>query len=169
VAIQRQRTYTDSEVDQIIRASERRPGHGGGPTGHVGQRHVLITNVALAARADAFDTDMPVACAFASTSAAVRAVTEALNSTQGQAALHHLDNTFPTGIRVCLEARVAPFVARYSSGMDIVRTASLSSVFVLLERIEEQTYHGLHVQTAFPILSFRRGGPAWRDNTNVWH
>jgi len=54
-------------VDRISRASERRPGRGRGPTGHVGERHVLISNLELAARADAFDTDMPLACAFAGT------------------------------------------------------------------------------------------------------
>jgi hypothetical protein len=169
VAIQRQRAYNTAEVDRIIRASERRPGRGGGPTGHAGQRHVLLTNLELAARADTFDTDLPLACAFAGTPEAVRAVTEALNSAEGQAALKHLDDTYPTGIRVRLEAQVSPLVVRYSSGADLVRTASVSSVLVLLERIEEDAYHGLHVHTAFPILFYRRGRPAWLDSRGVWH
>jgi hypothetical protein len=169
MAIQRQRSYHEFEVDQIIRASERRPSYGGGPVGHVGQRHVLITNLELAARADTFDTDLPLACAFASTPEALRAVTEALNSTEGRAALQYLDDTYPTGIRVRLEARVSPLIVRYSSGMEVVRTASVSSVLVLLERIEEEAYYGLHIHTAFPILFFRRGRPAWLDSRNQWH
>jgi len=96
-------------------------------------------------------------------------VTEALNSPEGQAALQHLDDTYPTGIRVRLEARVSSLIVRYSSGLDIVRTVSVSSVLVLLERIEEEAYHGLHIHTAFPILFFRRGRPAWLDSRNVWH
>ena len=130
---------------------------------------MLLSNLELAARTAAFDTEMPVACAFAGTPDAVRAVTEALNSAEGQAALQHLDDTYPTGIRVRLEARVLPLVARYSSGAGVVRTASVSGVLVLLERIEEAAYHGLHVHTAFPILSFRRGRPAWLDSRTVWH
>jgi hypothetical protein len=130
---------------------------------------VLLSNLDLAARADTLVTDMPVACAFAGTPEAVRAVTEALNSPEGQAALQHLDDTYPTGIRVRLEAEVSPLIVRYSSGMDIVRTATVSSVLVLLERIEEEAYHGLHIHTAFPILSFRRGRPAWLDSSNEWH
>jgi hypothetical protein len=169
MAISRQRIYTDVEVNQIIRASERRPGHGGGPTGHAGERHVLISNVELAARGDTFATDMPLACAFAGTPQAVRAATESLNSAEGQAALQHLDENYPTGIRVRLEAQVTPLVARYSSGMNIVRTATVSNVLVILERIEEPAYYGLHIHTAFPILSFRRGRPAWLDSRNVWH
>jgi hypothetical protein len=135
----------------------------------VGERHVLISNLELASRADSFDTDMPLACAFPGTPVAVRAVTEALNSAQGQDALGYLDATYPTGIRVRLEARVTPLVARYSPGMDIVRTALVPSVLILLERIEEPAYYGLHIHTAFPILFFRRGGPAWLDSNSVWH
>jgi hypothetical protein len=130
---------------------------------------VLISNIELAARADSFVTDIPVACAFAGTPAAIRAVTEALNSNVGQAALHYLDENYPTGIRVRLEARVTPLVARYSSGMEIVRTATVLSVLGLLERIEDPANYGLHIQTAFPILFFRRGGPAWLDSRGVWH
>jgi hypothetical protein len=169
MAIQRRRTYLPAEVDPIIRASERRPGRGSGPTGHVGQRHVLLSNLDLSARGDTFAKDMPIACAFANTPDAVRAVTEALNSTEGQAALQHLDDTAVTGIRVQLEAQVAPVVARYSPGMNIVRTAAVPSVFVLLERIEEEAYHGLHIHTAYPILFFRQGRPAWQDSKKVWH
>jgi hypothetical protein len=161
--------YTDAEVNQVIRASERRPGRGRGPTGHVGERHVLITNVELANRADGFDTDTPLACAFVGTPEAVQAVTEALNSAEGQAALQHLDQNYPTGIRVRLEARVTPLTVRYSSGMEIVRKVAVPSVLVLLERIEDPNYFGLHIHTAFPILFFRRGAPAWLDSRNVWH
>jgi hypothetical protein len=106
MAIQRRRRYTESEVDRIIRASERRPSRTG-PTGHAGQRHVLLSNLELAARADRFGTDVLLACAFAGTPEAVRAVTEALNSTEGRDALQHLDETYPTGIRVRPEARPA--------------------------------------------------------------
>jgi hypothetical protein len=139
---------------------------------------VLLSNPELAARTAAFDHDMPVACAFAGTPEAVQAVTEALNSTEGQAALQHLDDNYPRRhpdedywipVRVRLEAAVSPLVVRYSSGMDIVRTATVSSVLVLLERIDEVAYHGLHIHTAFPILSFRRGRPAWLDSRNQWH
>ncbi len=158
--IQRQRTYTTSDVDSIVRASERRPGRFVGPTGHTGEKHVLLTNAELAARADAFVTDTPLACAFAGTPEAIAAVTEALNSPEGQAALRFLDDNYPTGIRVRLEAQVAPLIARYSSGMDIVRTVAVTSVLVLLSRIEEEAYYVLHIHTAFPILNFRRGGPA---------
>jgi hypothetical protein len=169
MAIQRRRNYAETEVDRIIRASEERLSRRGGQTGHVGERHVLITNVELAARGDAFDTDTPIACAFFGTPEAVRAVTEALNSPEGQAALQHLDDNYPTGIRVRLEAQVTPVGVRYSSGMDIVRKAAVPSVLVLLERIEEEAYHGLHIHTAFPILAFRRGRPAWLDSRNQWH
>ena len=169
MALQRQRTYPAIEVAGILRASERRPARGGRPTGHTGRRHVLLTNLELADRAAAFATDTPVACAFAGTPEAVRAVTEALNSAEGQAALKHLDDTYPTGVRVCVEARVTPLVARYSPGMDIVRTAPVSGVCVLVERIEDAAYHGLHVQTAYPVLAFRRGRPAWQDSRKAWH
>lgn len=168
MAIQRRRVYTTDEVDRIIRASERRPSRNG-VLGHTGGRHVLITNVELADRADGFDTDMPLACAFSGTPEAVRAVTEALNSAEGQAALQFLDDNYPTGIRVRLEAAVTPFVARYSGGMAIVRTATVPSVLVLLERTEEPAYHGLHIHTAFPILTFRRGRAAWLDSRGGWH
>lgn len=169
MAIQRQRIYIEVEVDQIIRASEARPSHKSGETGHSGRKHVLITNLGLAARADDFRTNMPVACAFAGTPEAVKAVTEALNSPEGQAALQHLDETFPTGIRVRLEAQVQPFTARYSSGMDTVRTASLTSVRIILERIEDAACQGIHIQTAFPILWFDQGRPAWQDSRKAWH
>lgn len=130
---------------------------------------MLLTNAELAARADGFTTDIPLACAFAGTPEAVAAVTEGLNSPEGQAALHFLDDNYPTGIRVRLEAQVAPLIARYSSGMNIVRTVTVPSVLVLLERIEEAAYHGLHIHTAFPILYFRRGRPAWLDSNSTWH
>lgn len=170
--IQRKRIYTDFEVDGMVRASERRlsqASHARDKTGHTGELHVLITNVELADRAQGFKKDMPLACAFAGTPEAIRAVTEALNSTEGQAALQYLDDNYPTGIRACLEATVSTLVVRYSSGMDVVRKTSVTNVLVLLERIEEQVYHGLHVHTAYPILYFRRGRPAWMDNNKQWH
>lgn len=169
--IGRLRTYNEAEVESVLRASERRRGRGRGPRGHAGELHVLLSNAALADRAEGFDnTDTPIACAFVGTPEAVRAVAEALNSAEGQAALQHLDDNYPTGIRVRLEAQVAtPVVARYSSGAEIVRLATVTSVLVLLERIEEEPYFGLHIHTAFPILSFRRGGAAWLDSRNVWH
>jgi hypothetical protein len=167
--IGRVRTYTEAEVESILRASERRRGRGRGPRGHTGELHVLLSNADLADRAEGFETDVPIACAFTGTPEAVRAVTEALNSAEGQAALQHLDDNYPTGIRVRLEAEVPPFTARYSSGAETVRLATATAVRVVLERVEEETYFGLHIQTAFPILSFRRGGAAWLDSRNVWH
>src|SRR5689334_9449280 len=122
--IQRQRIYTLAEVNSIVRASERRPStQGAGITGHTGQRHVLITNLDLAARGDDFYQDprrtIPLVCAFTGTPEALRAVTEALNSPLGQAALLHLDDVGRTGARVGIEAQVAPVQVRYSSGMDV--------------------------------------------------
>jgi hypothetical protein len=174
LAIQRQRIYSQPEVDQIIRASERRASmQGAGNTGHVGKQHVLITNADLIARGDDFyrggRTDTPLACAFASTPEAARAVTEALNSPEGQAALQYLDDNYPTGIRVRIEAGVAPVQVRYSSGQDIKRVATAPSVLVLVERSEEAGTHGIHIHTAYPIISFRQGRPAWLDSGNVWH
>jgi hypothetical protein len=174
MTIQRRRIYSTAEVDRIVRASETRPSRqGAGPTGHTGQRHVLITNEELIDRGDAFNqnpnVDLPLACAFSGTPEAVRAVTEALNSPQGQAALQHLDENYPTGIRVRIEAGVPPLVARYSSGFGIKRTAVVTSVLVLAERIEEEAYDGLHIHTAFPVLAFRRGQPAWLDSRGQWH
>jgi hypothetical protein len=169
MAIQRRRTYTPVEVDRILRASEVRASRKSEATGHTGQRHVLITNAGLATRADGFRTDTPLACAFAGSTDAARAVAEALNSAEGQAALQYLDDTYPTGIRAVLEARVVPVRVRYSSGMDIVRKAAVPCVCVVLERIEDVNCHGIHVQTAYPILAFRRGRPAWQDNTGAWH
>jgi len=176
--ITRQRVWTAPEIDQVIRTSElrlsrNRPGRPGQP-GHTGSRHVLITNAELARRADEFlgnpRMSSPVACAFPGTPEAVTAVTEALNTAEGQAALGWLDDHYPTGIRVRLEARVAtPFRARYSTHPDIVRKVSLTTVLVLLERTEEPAVHGLHIHTAFPILGFRRGGPAWLDSQSQWH
>jgi hypothetical protein len=168
--IQRQRTYLELEVDRIVRASEVRASRRSGQTGHVGSRHVLITNDELAARADEFVRDAPLACAFSGTPEAITAVTEALNSVQGQEALGCLDANYPTGIRVRIEARVAsPIRVRYSSGYDIVRKATIHSVLVLVERIEEEASFGVHIHTAFPILGFRRGQPAWLDHQTEWH
>lgn len=169
MAIQRRRIFTPAEVDRILRASERRQSHRGGPPGHTGGKHVLITNAQLADRAARFATDTPVACAFAGTPEAVRAVTEALNSAVGQRALEHLDETYPTGIRVCIEAEVGLLTVRYSSGWDIIRKAKVAGVCMIAERIEDDNHHGLHIQTAYPILFFRRGWPAWKDSRNVWH
>lgn len=173
--IGRVRIYNEAEVESILRASERRRAHGRrgrpGPRGHTGELHVLLSNAALAERADSFDnTDTPIACAFVGTPEAVRAVTEALNSAEGQAALQHLDENYPTGIRVRLDAQVpTPVAARYSGGMEIVRLATVTSVRVIMDRIEEELSFGLHIQTAFPILYFHRGGPAWLDSRNQWH
>jgi hypothetical protein len=112
---------------------------------------------------------MPLACAFVGLPEAVAAVTEALNSPEGQAALRFLDENYPTGIRVRLEAEVTPVATRYSSGYDVVRKAPAPGVLVLLERIEDEACYGLHIHTAFPILSFRRGRPAWLDSKHTWH
>jgi len=177
MTIHRRRKYTPPEVDAILRASETRVSrHGPNPQGHpghTGRLHVLITNEDLIARGDEFyrdpDVEIPIAGAFASSLEGVRAVTEALNSPTGQAALQHLDDNYPTGIRVRIEAGVAPIIARYSSGLGIKRTAVVTSVLVLAERIEEEAYLGLHIHTAFPILAFRRGGPAWLDHRSQWH
>jgi hypothetical protein len=172
--IQRRRAYADAEVDRIIRASETRLSRQGrGPTGHLAALHVLITNLELIDRGADFyregHADVPVACAFVSTREAVGAVTEALNSPQGQAALQWLDDHYPTGIRVTIETEVAPVRVRYSSGFDVMRRATITSIRVLLERIEEETYFGLHVHTAFPILGYRRDVPAWQDSNGGWH
>jgi hypothetical protein len=173
MTIQRQRHYNEAEVKSILLASERRTSITG-QTGHAGRRHVLITNQDLMDRGQAFydqsTNDVPLVCAFTETPEAVRAVTEALNSPQGQAALQHLDGYLPMGTRVCIEARVSPFRARYSPGMEIRRTVTITSVFVLVESIWEAPYHGIHIHTAFPILAFRhQGQPAWRDHLNAWH
>lgn len=169
MTIQRRRAYTVCEVERIIRASETRPSLGGDGTGHTGERHVLITNADLADRADNWVwKEMPLACAFAGSPEAARAVTEALNSPEGQAALRYLDATYPTGVRARLEAAVSPLVARYSSGAGVVHTAVVPSVFVLLERTEDPASHGLHIQTAYPILFFRRGKPAWLRADEAW-
>jgi hypothetical protein len=171
--IQRQRVYTDDEVDQIVRASETRLSRRGeGPTGHLAAQHVLITNAELIDRGDTFrdrNVDVPLVCAFVSTREAVHAVTEALNSPQGQDALQHLDNNYPTGIRATVEALVTPLRVRYSSGWDVLRRATVDTIRMVLERIEEETYHGLHVHTAFPVLAFRQGQPAWQDSQRHWH
>lgn len=171
--IQRQRHYNEAEVKSILLASERRTSITG-QTGHAGKQHVLITNQDLLDRGQAFydrpNNDVPLVCAFTSTPEAVRAVTEALNSPPGQAALQHLDGYLPMGTRVCIEARVSPFRARYSPGLDIRRAVTITSVFVLVESIWEAPYHGIHIHTAFPVLAFRHHGqPAWRDHLNAWH
>lgn len=180
MAIQRQRTYTDVEVNQIIRASERRPSYGRGERpGHTGVKHVLITNVDMADRADdeagkprrrnEHGPRMTIICAFAGTPEAVRAVTEAFNSAKGQEVLKFLDEYPQTRLRVVLEAEVpTPFVVRYTGGMQIVRTAPATRVRVVMERIEEAAYHGLHIQTAFPVMWLDHGQPAWRVDGGPW-
>ena len=174
IGVQRRRVYTQDEVEDIVRASERRLSRAGrGETGHSGRRHVLITNVQLEARGQAFyedgRTDIPIACAFVSNAQAFGAVTEVLNSQQGQDALRDLDDNGITGTRVRVEATVQPIGCRYSSGMGIVRVAMVTQTLVLIERIEQIEYHGIHIHTAFPLLAFRRGRPAWLDHRNVWH
>ncbi len=167
--IQRRRIYSTAEVDKILRASERRfrpPKGKRKPTvGHTGGKHVLVTNDGMAGRADEMNyNDTPIVCAFAGTPEAALAVTEALNSAEGQAALQYLDENYPTWISVRVEARVTPLTARYTGGMDIVRTARIDSVRLIVDRIEEEAYHGLHIHTAFPVLTFANGGPSWEVN-----
>lgn len=103
----RRRAYTESEVRSILRSSESRTSVTGMP-GHTGEKHVLITGDALLERGQtAYDKTRnggvvkPVT-AFCDTPTAVRVVTEALNSPEGQAALGYLDGY---GVSVGARAR----------------------------------------------------------------
>jgi hypothetical protein len=167
MAVRRQRTYTHSEVDRIVRASENRASIASGARGHTGERHVLITNDDLEQRgvdrARVPSVTIPIACAFASLPDAVTAVTAALNSATGQQALGFLDGSGRSGQRAKLEAMISPPVrVRYSS-CGVTRRASTDCATIILERIEDPASFGLHVQTAYPTLWLTQGSPTWRD------
>lgn len=167
--IERLRTYTDDEVRHILFHSEGRPTTAPrNEPGHSGQKHVLLSNPGLQDRGGKMASAVPVACAFASTPEEIRAVREALNSDIGQLALGYLDETYPTGVRVRIEARVTAVGVRYSSGQE-PRAALVDSVLLIVDRSEVACCFGLQIQTAFPILAFKRGRPAWLDARNQWH
>lgn len=173
----RRRQYDEGEMKRILRASELRTSRTG-VTGHTGEKHVLITGDGMLERAqEAYDKTkdggiVRVTSAFCDNQTAFRVVTEALNSQSGQDALGHLDGYgVPLGARVLIEARVQPFRARFVPHPEAKRTITIDGVCVLIESIwEGEGNYKIHVQTGFPITTFRQGRPAWfDDNLKVWH
>lgn len=165
----RKHQYSEAEVAQILRASEGRASNfGRGSAGHSYGRHVDKSNADMDARADAKEPDRNniarLDTCFVSSGDQIRAVTAALNSTEGQGALADLDRRGDGG-RVTIETTVMPPVGvRYTSGTDTNRTIKPSEqqtgtkVKLVLDAFPGDQ---IHIQSCFPLLWFSTGRPSW--------
>ena len=165
-------TYDVVTIEHILRHSEGRQSQRG--SGHAHDRHVDISTQALNSRGDAAYDRTPnggvvtAPTAFSDNRDQFAAVQQVLNSVIGQRALTALDESGRTGTRVAIEARLAtPVRIRYSSG-GAVRRPFLDSARVVVDRIELPCCQGIHVVTAFPVLAFRIGFPAFQVNGGPW-
>jgi len=174
----RNRTYVASEVETLFRASEGAAAPSNGRPGHAAGQHIVLSNAELVRRYRAMDRDEAptLVSAFAIGPQAITAVTEALATRPGQAALDHLEKDCVEGDRVTIQAVVSPFQARYAFGPEAgsVRGASMSAVTVVLERREGSVAFGLHLVTAFPAFEFRPGDEnnpgraGWKNKSGNW-
>jgi hypothetical protein len=173
----RARAYSASEVETIFRVSEVLQAPSNARPGHAAARHIVLSNEELVQRYRLNDRDEQptLVTAFALGPQAIAAVTEAMNTAIGQAALAHLDADCNEGDRVTIQLNVSPFRARYAFGAEkgMVRSATMQGLTVVLERRNGSKSFGLHLVTAFPAFVFRagqatQGYAGWRDRHGNW-
>jgi hypothetical protein len=158
--------YTLHEVELLMRQSETTT------EGHTAAKHLVLSNAELARRyaAESRNNQVTMKTAFTLGPESIRAIRDALNSPPGQQALAYLDEDAATDDLVCIQAQVEPVGVRYAcgDGDGDVRAASVPRVAVWLVRKEWTATFGLMLLTAFPLLAFSVGAPAWQREGRPW-
>jgi hypothetical protein len=151
------RAYTAAETESILRASEDRPTmFRGGRTGHMGARHLLLSNADLLKRyTEEFgDRDYALVTAFTSLADVVAAATAILNARQTQAALEEFFVNVPRGpgMRATIDLIAArDFIMRYAMGAHTVATMPVRSLKMVLDRVDGRPFD-LHIHTMYGLV-----------------
>ena len=150
------RNWQPDEVRELLRGSEGRRSPLSARPGHAGHRHVDASRQDLCEHADR-PSEIELATAFRTFQDQVTAAVAILNHATGQAALAHLEANRGTR-RLTLETPIPITIVRCAT-RHRNWTQPLQAGCMIIDYGSHG--RGLHIQTVFPILQFRRGIAAW--------